>query len=52
MDLPKNLQDNHLKHDEEGQVIPNIQDNKDSSNEERPIESWGWSNNTEKVRES
>ncbi|WP_016740417.1 MULTISPECIES: hypothetical protein [Bacillales] len=52
MDLPKNLRGNHLKHDEEGQSIPNIQDTKGSSNEERSIESWGWSNNTETVRES
>ncbi|MGG4446168.1 hypothetical protein HPY28_02280 [Brevibacillus sp. HB1.2] len=51
MDLPKNLQDNHSKHDEEGQVIPNIQETKGSGNEERPIESWGWSNNTETVRD-
>ncbi|MFG0234183.1 hypothetical protein [Brevibacillus porteri] len=41
MDLPKNLQDNHSKRDEEGQVIPNIQETKGSGNEERPIESWG-----------
>ncbi|MGG4455058.1 hypothetical protein [Brevibacillus porteri] len=47
MDLP---QDN-LSHDEEGQVIPNIQETKGSGNEEQPIESWGWSNNTETVRD-
>ncbi|MDC0759716.1 MULTISPECIES: hypothetical protein [Brevibacillus] len=50
MDLPKTLQDNHSKQDEEGQVIPNFQETKGSDNEERPIESWGWSNNTETVR--
>jgi hypothetical protein len=51
MDLPKNLQDNHSKHDEEGQDIQNLRATKGSGNEEQPIESWGWSNNTETVRD-
>ncbi|WP_429845212.1 hypothetical protein [Brevibacillus sp. FIR094] len=51
MNLSKNSQDNLPKHDEEGQVIPTMQETKSSGNEERPIESWGWSNNTETVRD-
>lgn len=51
MDLPKNLQGNHSRQDEEGQDIQNEQGAKVSGKEEQPIESWGWSNNTETVRE-
>ncbi|WP_167385107.1 hypothetical protein [Brevibacillus formosus] len=51
MDMPKNLKGNHSKQDEEGQVIQSLPDTKGSSNEEQAIESWGWSNNTETVRD-
>lgn len=51
MDMPKNLKDNHSKQDEEGQVIQSLQDTTGSGDEEQAIESWGWSNNTETVRD-
>lgn len=51
MDMQKKLHGNHSKHDEEGQVIQNLPDAKGSSPEEQVIESWGWSNNTETVRD-
>ncbi|TQK63661.1 hypothetical protein FB479_103531 [Brevibacillus sp. AG162] len=51
MDLPKKLQGNQSRQDEEGQDIKNLLATKDSGNEEQPIESWGWSTNTETVRD-
>ncbi|MBY0084279.1 hypothetical protein HP567_016665 [Brevibacillus sp. M2.1A] len=51
MDMQKNLHGNHSKHGKEGQVIQNLPDAKVSSPEEQTIESWGWSNNTETVRD-
>lgn len=51
MDMPKNLQDKHSKRDEEGQLIKSLPDAKGSGAEEQAIESWGWSNNTETVRD-
>ncbi|MFS0555682.1 hypothetical protein [Brevibacillus sp. 179-C9.3 HS] len=51
MDLHKNLQSNHTNVDEEGQAVQKLQDTKISRNEDQHVESWGWSNNTETIRD-
>ncbi|MGG4441030.1 hypothetical protein [Brevibacillus fortis] len=51
MDLPKKSRTNHTQQNEEVQAVANKGTPNSVGNEERQIESWGWSNNTEGVQE-